>query len=134
MKKTYCGIELKGNDAILVVLNTGEIVETSPKKITLKDTKIQDDIKSFVLEIIEFLNKYKVDEIGIKERATKGRFAGGAVSFKMEALIQGTQFNVSLFHGKTISAKLKDIKILSDIVLKYQDTALQVAHYLSLVK
>jgi len=134
MNEIYCGIELKGNDAILVILRNEEVVNTNPKKITLVDSKIQKDIHAFVLEIIEFMNKYKVDKIGIKERATKGRFSGGSVSFKMEALIQSTHFDVSLIHGKTISSKLKNIEIPSDLVLKYQENALQVAYYLSLKK
>ena len=132
MNKTYCGIELKGNDAILVVINKDKIIDTSSKKITLGDSKNQEDIKTFISNITEFMNRYKVDEIGIKERATKGRFAGGSVSFKMEGLIQNTRFNVRLFHGRTIASKLKNIDIPTNKILKYQETALQVAYFLSI--
>jgi len=127
----YCGIELKGNDAILVVLEDNKVIETAQKKITLVDTKDQKSVRLFYSEIIKFFTEYKIDIIGIKERATKGRFSGGSISFKMESLIQNTDFNVSLAHSRTITSKLKNITIDSDDILKYQEGALHVAHYLS---
>lgn len=127
-----CGIELKGNDAILVVLEDGIVIETQTNKISISDSKDQNSIISFHDNIIRFFTENNITRIGIKERATKGRFSGGSVSFKMEALIQNTDFKVELVHGKTASSKLKNIEIDNSNVKKYQEGALQIAHYLAL--
>jgi hypothetical protein len=37
---------------------------------------------------VQLMKDYKVDKIAIKGRLPKGKFAGGAVSFKLEACIQ----------------------------------------------
>ena len=128
--KNICGIELKGNDAILIVLQNGNIVRTNKNKISLSDSKNQESIKAFHKEIIDFFATNNIDIAGIKERATKGRFAGGSASFKMEGLIQNTDCEVKLINGKTISAKLKGIDTGSYELLKYQEGVLQVALYL----
>ena len=128
---SVCGIELKGNDAILIVLRDGKIVHTKENKISLSDSKNQDIIKAFQKEIIEFFKTHDIKIAGIKERATKGRFAGGSVSFKMESLIQNTDCEVKLIHSKTISAKLKGIDTGSFDIPKYKENALQVALYLN---
>lgn len=130
--KRYCGIELKGNDAVLVVLEDNNIITTNVKKISISDSKNQDSIRAFNKEIVSFFTKYSIDNIGIKERATKGRFAGGSVSFKMESLIQNTAFDVVLIHNKTINSKLKSVDLDYSDMMKYQEGAFQVACYLSI--
>ena len=48
----------------------------------------QDDVRIFCNELLHFLIQHNIQKIVIKKRAKKGNFAGGAVTFKMEALIQ----------------------------------------------
>jgi len=129
--KNICGIELKGNDAIVVILKDNDLVPIKQNKVTLADSKNQDSVKEFHREILDLFAENDIEIAGIKERATKGRFAGGSVSFKMEGLIQNTNCDVQLIHGKTINAKLKGIDLSSYNVLKYQEGALQVALFLS---
>ena len=131
--KRYCGIELKGNDAVLVVLENNNVLDLKIKKITLENSKNQESIKSFNNKINQFFIDNNIDKISIKERATKGRFAGGSVSFKMEALIQNTKFEVNLINGKTIKAKLKNIDLNYNNIMKYQEGALQVTYYSTII-
>lgn len=131
-----CGIELKGNDAILVCLegntNAYAFAHKEVKKIKLQDSNNQSDIKVFSKAVIEFLNTNQFDSIGIKARATKGRFSGGSVSFKMEGIIQLADSNVQIIHGATIKAKMKTRldEIDGAQLNTYQKEAFTVALYL----
>ena len=131
-----CGIELKGNDAIIICLEGNvdeyQLVLTKIKKINLKDTLSQEDIRAFSKQINEFLEDNDFDKVGIKARATKGRFAGGSVSFKMEALIQNSNAVVHLVSGATLRAKLKSRieSIDTSEINSYQEGALHVALYM----
>jgi len=129
-----CGIELKGNDAIFTCLEGDaenyNLVELTLKKINLKDSKNQADIHQFTKELNAFFDLNQFEKIGIKARGEKGRFAGGPTSFKMEALIQNTLWNVNIIHGATLRAALKTKVIDESGVKKYQVEALMVARYL----
>lgn len=130
MKKT-CGIELKGNEARIVVLEGSqdnyEIITTAPNKIKITDPNNQEEIKGFFNETTSFFNSFEIGSAAIKERATKGKFAGGSVSFKMEALIQNTDTNITLIHSRTLKSKLKGIELDFSSVNKYQEEALKLA-------
>lgn len=131
-----CGIELKGNDAVLCCLNGSiddyELILADQKKISLKDSLDQASIQKFQHDISAFFKANNFDAIAIKARATKGRFAGGSVSFKMEALIQNTDVLVKIINGATIKAKLKTRldSINFDEINAYQKEALLSALYL----
>ena len=135
MPKT-CGIEIKGNSAIVVVLegvaDNFKVLPTEFKKTNLDDSNNQAAVKSFSRVINDFLKANNFDSIGIKARATKGKFAGGAISFKMEGLIQNTDFPVSIIKGTSIKAKLKDTAVAFPEVNKYQIEAMKVAYCLLL--
>jgi len=126
-----CGIELKGNEARIVLLegtkNSYRIISEAPKKIKLLDSGNQDDVHRFVNEFNEFVREYGINKAGIKERGTKGKFAGGSVSFKMEGLIQASTVEVVLIHSRTIKAKIKGEEIDLSSVNKYQEEALKLA-------
>lgn len=126
-----CGIELKGNDLIMVILegNSKEykIDYSNSLKITLKDSINQEELKVFYKRIIDFFKSVDLDKVGIKARATKGRFAGGSVSFKTEGLIQTIDQEVSIIHSKTISSKIKDVSIDFGDLKKYQYEAMNLA-------
>ncbi|MFK8103437.1 MAG: DUF3010 family protein [Saprospiraceae bacterium] len=126
-----CGIEIKGNDAILVCLagdkDNYQIISPELKKISLKESSNQNDVRAFSTAMATFFNTMNFDKIAIKARATKGKFAGGAVSFKMEGLIQNTASEVELIHGATTKAKLGGILFDTAVVNKYQVEALKLA-------
>jgi hypothetical protein len=87
-----CGVDLKGSDAIVLVIDgtkeNFEIIDTGVNKITLGDTNSSEDVQTFTETFHSFIKNHHIDKIGIKKRNTKGQFAGGATSFKMEGIIQ----------------------------------------------
>ena len=87
-----CGIELTGSDAVVCLLNQDQGLFNLPdsriRKLTLKKEHTRTDLQRFQKELVQFLGDYKVERVVIKERMQKGKFAGGAISFKLEATIQ----------------------------------------------
>lgn len=83
-----CGIEIKGADAILVVVETAtrEVVKTA--KFSVKDSYDAATLLEFQDQISPFVDENNIGLIHIKKRQEKGRFAGGPLSFKIEGLIQ----------------------------------------------
>jgi hypothetical protein len=133
MSKT-CGIELKGKEARIVVLEGNPedyiVVSTGITKIALADPKNQDEVRYFYNEVVAFLEDGDFDRIGIKERISRGRFAGGTTTFKIEGLIQNTDFPVEIIHAGRIKAKLKEVDLDISMVKDYQVEAMRVALYL----
>ncbi len=106
-----CGIEIKGSETVLVVLE-GEAkdfqtIDCDIRKISIEDTENADDIKNFHKNIKKFVTDESIDIVGVKKRNTKGRFAGGALSFKMEALIQLLDAKTILLPSATIAKNIK---------------------------
>jgi len=120
-----CGIELKSNVASLVVLEDGEYIDLKIKKITLENDENQEDIRKFCNEFLLFLEQNLIEKVIIKKRAKKGNFAGGAVTFKMEGLIQLNPLcEVELISAQTISSFEKKNTIEKPSELKkYQEQA-----------
>jgi hypothetical protein len=120
-----CGIELKANNVILVVLEDGKYIDTKIKKLTIEDDEKQEDIRKFCNEFLDFLQKNEIEKIFIKKRAKKGNFSGGAVTFKMEGLIQLNPLcSVELISTQTVSTFEKKNQIQFPKELnKYQEQA-----------
>ncbi|MFA5679554.1 MAG: DUF3010 family protein [Pseudomonas sp.] len=87
-----CGIELTGSDAVVCLLNKEQglfsLPETRVRKLSLKKDHTRADLQRFQAELVDFLREHGVEKVIIKERLQKGKFAGGAISFKLEATIQ----------------------------------------------
>ncbi|QDF27521.1 DUF3010 family protein [Halarcobacter anaerophilus] len=120
-----CGIELKSNYAVLVVLKDKEFIDLKIKKIVLGDDEKQDSIRTFCNEFLLFLEKNEIEKIYIKKRAKKGTFAGGANTFKIEALIQLNPIcEVNLISAQTISSfEKKNTVTFPENLKKYQEQA-----------
>lgn len=134
---TVCGVELKGSDAILCVLekNKEAIVPVVTKtKITLSNGSDTEGIREFQDEFKNELIDKKIDLIIIKERLTKGKFSGGSNTFKMESAIQLLRgFKVETVSGvqmKKCSETLNPpIKPETIGIKKYQEQAYLTAIY-----
>ncbi|CAA0097086.1 DUF3010 family protein [Zhongshania aliphaticivorans] len=87
-----CGVELTGNDAVVCLLNLENqqfnIPDCRARKISLPKEHDREDLKQFQAAFSQLMRDYKVDKVAIKGRLPKGKFAGGAISFKLEATIQ----------------------------------------------
>lgn len=88
-----CGCEISAKEVRLAVvyLNTDgnvELVGLKTTRIELEDDTSDANIRSFLAALSEFSRENEIGTFVIKTRAKKGRMAGGAVSFKIETLIQ----------------------------------------------
>ena len=120
-----CGIELKANNVILVVLEDDKYIDTKIKKLIIEDDEKQEDIRKFCNEFLDFLQKNEIEKVFIKKRAKKGTFSGGAVTFKIEGLIQLNPFSsVELTSAQTVSTfeKKNQIEFPKELK-KYQEQA-----------
>ena len=124
-----CAIDLKANNAILVVLekNNEQIkyLDLKIKKIELEDDEIQKNIISYSKAINDFLHENQIEQVLIKKRAKKGSFSGGSNTFKAEAIIQlNSVCAVELISTQSINAfeKKNNIEFPSNLK-KYQEQA-----------
>ncbi len=87
-----CGVELKGNDAIICIMSREnglyDIPRTRVQKVSLADAADAEQVRKFQFTFAKLMEDYQVTHVVIKGRALKGKFAGGPVSFKLEAAIQ----------------------------------------------
>ena len=121
-----CGVELKGNDAVicLMLFEKGlyTLLECRVKKISISNAMDKQQLQKFQFDFAKLMADYQVDHVVIKERMTRGKFAGGSVSFKLEASIQLIEnLNVTLISAAKIKETLKD----SDTGMNFNDTGLK---------
>jgi hypothetical protein len=121
-----CGVELKGNDAILCVMQRAnglyDIPQIRVPKISIKDAGDAEQVKGFQFAFAKLLSDYQVDKVVIKGRALKGKFAGGPVGFKLEAAIQLiNEVEVDIVSASYIKTALAKTQVNID----FRDTGLK---------
>lgn len=121
-----CGVELSGNDAVICIMELEDsnfsLPECRAKKISIVNAKETDEIKGFQFAFNKLMTDYNVTHVVIKERLTRGKFAGGAVGFKLEAAIQLSPYlNVSMLS----SAEIKVIQKTVHFADNFADTGLK---------
>ena len=132
-----CGIELAANDAVVCILqqDSGQFTlpECRVRKLSLPKDHSREDLQQFQFAFAKLMSDYKVGKVAIKERPTKGKFAGGAVSFKLEAAIELiAELEVVLLTAAQIktalSAKPLPISAANAGLKTFQETAFTVAY------
>ena len=87
-----CGVEIKGTEAVISLVSISDglfnIPDCRVRKIEYTKKNTTSDLRYFQATFAKLIEDYKVDAVIIKERPLKGKFAGGALGFKMEAAIQ----------------------------------------------
>lgn len=121
-----CGIELKGNDAIICLMSLTDglysVHECRVKKLSIADATDSEQLKKFQFDFVKIMNDYRIEHVLIRERMTKGKFAGGSTGFKLEAAIQlADNLNVSLLSSSKVKETLKS----SRVVMNFKDTGLK---------
>lgn len=121
-----CGVELKGNDAIICIMsrenNLYDIPQTRVQKVSLTDAADAEEVRKFQFTFAKLMEDYKVTHVQIKGRALKGKFAGGPVGFKIEAAIQLIDaLEVEVLSGAFIKKELSR----SQIDIDFRDTGLK---------
>ena len=130
-----CGIDLKSSDAIVVVIDGTkddfQIIDTGVQKITLEDTNNSSSIKVFSDVFQKFIKIHSIDKIAVKKRQTKGKFAGGAISFKMEGIIQlSMDATIDLLASTSVSKVIKTNPPPEAKLFAYQQSAYETAYTL----
>lgn len=138
-----CGVELSSNDAVVCLLSLDgqqfNIPDCRARKISLPKDHSREDLQQFQTAFSQLMQDYKIDKVAIKGRLPKGKFAGGAVSFKLEATIQLiTNIDVVLITSTQAKATLAEHPLpipFADTELKgFQEAAFitaYVAHKMS---
>lgn len=87
-----CGVELTASDAVLCLLKLDRglisLPECKVRRLSLVKSHTREYLKQFQAAFAELMAEHEVTRVAIKERMPKGKFAGGAISFKLEATIQ----------------------------------------------
>jgi len=132
-----CGIELKANNTVFslidIINEQPHYMDISEKKIAIKDDEDIEELQNYIGFIKNLIQKYDIDIIAIKKRAKKGTFAGGAVTFKCEGLIQLNGLcEVKLISPQALSKFEKQQNIVFPQNLnKYQEQAYLAGMFLS---
>ncbi|WP_371373751.1 DUF3010 family protein [Thalassotalea aquiviva] len=121
-----CGVEIKGEDAIICLMalenNLFDIPHIRVPKIALSKGVESEHIRKFQFAFKKLIEDYKIDKIVIKERATKGKFAGGSQGFKIEAALQLIDdVEVELLRPNIIKERLNKAQVSID----FRDTGLK---------
>jgi hypothetical protein len=111
-----CGVDIAGNGAALVTLERDAegkcgLVEEACTKIVLRDGTDQAAVRAFSDAIEAFARNHGIGLFAIRGRAEKGKFAGGANSFKIEGILQVAASDVVIVPPQTISAFVKRSKL-----------------------
>lgn len=134
-----CGVELTGSDAAVCLLNLDRgqfsLPECKVRKLSLSKNHTGEDLKQFQAAFSALMAEYGVSTVVIKERMPKGKFAGGAISFKLEAtlqLIAGKELEVRLLPTalikSTLAANPLPIPFAETGLKAFQETAFTAAY------
>ena len=136
-----CGVEIKSNEAIICLMSKQDglfdIPDCRQVRFQLVNDKDAESVRRFQFTFRKFLEDYKVEQVVIKERAQKGKFAGAATGFKIEAAMQLIDnANVSIMSATEQKEKIKRNPLPVDFtetgLKKFQETAFLIAYaYLS---
>ena len=138
-----CGVELSSNDAVICLLSLDRgqfsIDECRVRKLTLKKDHTREELKYFQSTFVKLMSDYNINKVAIKERLTKGKFAGGAISFKLEATIQLIEeLDVVLLSPTQVKSALSENPLtipFSETGLKaFQEAAFSVAYAAHMLK
>jgi hypothetical protein len=107
-----CGVEINSNDVNVCLLSLSDDIFELPdfrsRKLTLKDINSTAELRYFPQTFAKLMADYQVDQVVIRQRPMKGKFAGGAVGFKLEAAIELiADLNVVIMSTTDIKESLK---------------------------
>lgn len=129
-----CGIEIKGDTAILVLLQgdgiSFTIIQSEFKKISIANEADQSIIKSFYETMDNYIRQNQVDRLFIKKVSSGGKYSSSTTAIKVEAILQLLYIPVKLLHPTRIAAIIKRNTIEEDFyttLYAYQYKAFEVA-------
>jgi hypothetical protein len=139
-----CGVEITGSEVLLCLLTKEEDVfdirDVRQTRFTLGQVgQNTEEMRKFQFDFAKLLVDYQVDSVSIKQRAPKGKFAGSATGFKIEAAIQLIKdVDVKILSATEIKEQLKRNPLPIDFeetgLKKYQETAFVNAYVYIMMK
>lgn len=132
-----CGVEIKGSEAILCLMEYQDGLFNLPDcrqtRIALSQDQQTEQVRKFQFALRKLVEDYKIQHLVIKERPQKGKFAGGAVGFKIEAALQLLDnCRVSLLSATELKEKIKRFPLPVDFkatgLKAFQETAFLTAY------
>ncbi|MCY1721359.1 DUF3010 family protein [Prolixibacteraceae bacterium Z1-6] len=129
-----CGIEIVNDTALLLCIEKNENgnveINRLSAKIKLEEPDNSVHVKEFAATIYACLDEINADAIAILKRQSKGQFSAGALSFKIESVIQCyPNKDVRIVAPATVKAFLRKNPIQIQAKYKYQENALNAAHF-----
>ena len=116
------GIKIKSNTCILALVESADDL-CAGHKIELMDSYDALSVKDFFKQLKDWLDTQSAEVISIKKRGEKGKFSGGACSFKIEGLVQlVASVPVRLVGGPELNRLAKTITDFPEMK-KYQEQA-----------
>lgn len=132
------GIQIKSNEAILVVLvkdKDGNLTQCeNSTKFKIDDPTQQDQVRQFRNQISSFFDSVQASKIGIVARNAnaKGKMAPSPTSFKLEGIIQlYEKTDIEIVWKKTTDAYFKKNPKTMNPEKIYQSDAFDVAYFLT---
>ena len=123
------GVELSGNDANICLLSLAEEVFQIPdchtRKLSLPKNAIAKDLRYFQKTFAQLVQDYKIDQIVIRQRPMKGKFAGGAIGFKLEAALELLDDVDVIVLSPTAITAIKESLKRNPVVVPMPDTGLK---------
>ncbi|GAB3477688.1 DUF3010 family protein [Marinomonas epiphytica] len=121
-----CGVDIKSNEAILCLLDKQDglfqIIDCRQVRHTLGKESSSQQLLRFQSTLKKLFEDYQVEQVVIRERPTKGKFAGSAIGFKIEAAIQLIdQQEVHLLSSKQAKENIKD----SPLPISFKESGLK---------
>lgn len=138
-----CGVDLTGNEAVVCFLfhenQQFNIPDCRVRKLTLPKEHTRENLQQFQFEFAKLMADYEVNKVVIRERMTRGKFAGGAISFKLESAIQLiADIDVTVLSPIKIKSVLKEkhlpISFENTGLKEFQKTAFTVAYAAHMLK
>ena len=122
-----CGVDLTGSDAVICLLSLDEeqfnLPDCRARKLTLAKGHTREDLQKFQFEFTKLMSDYRVDKVAIRERLPKGKFAGGAISFKLESAIELiAELDVAVLSPAQIKTALSE----NPLPIPFSETGLKV--------
>ncbi|MGB0864996.1 MAG: DUF3010 family protein [Granulosicoccaceae bacterium] len=121
-----CGIDIKANEIIVCILSLDRGLFESPevrqRRINIANPDDPKQLRIFQKTVSKLMEDYKVDKIAIKGRPQKGKFAGAASGFKLEAALQLLETH----RASLISAAvIKETQKHEPLPVDFRDTGLK---------
>jgi hypothetical protein len=123
---SICGVEIKASEAVFALAALqGTAISHLPlatRKLALADDDEAVNVKAFAVSVQALVDEHGITRLAIKKRGKKGEFAGGATTFKIEAVLQLLdRCEVILVSPQTLTATMrKHEPVLPASLNKYQ--------------